>query len=76
MSKCPIFLICITVMVFFSSTAMAAQSSVDVPVTQELMDKARQEILGKAKKSGKGADEYVIGHGDVLSVQVYGEGDM
>lgn len=76
MLKCPMFLICFAVTVFFSSTALAAQSSADVPVTQELMDKARQDILAKAKTDGKGADEYVIGHGDVLSVQVYGEGDM
>jgi len=53
---------------------MAAQSTADVPVTKELMAKARQQILAKA--DSKGTDEYVIGHGDVLSVQVYGEGDM
>ena len=32
--------------------------------------------MAQAKAGVKGAEEYVIGHGDVLSVQVYGEGDM
>lgn len=76
MSKHPIFLICITVVMLFCSSAMAAQSTADVPVTKELMAKARLKVLGEAKGDVKGAEEYVIGHGDVLSVQVYGEGDM
>jgi polysaccharide export outer membrane protein len=76
MSRYPIFLICITVAMLFSNSAMAAQSTADVPVTQELMDKARQKVLAQAKADVKGAEEYVIGRGDVLSVQVYGEGDM
>jgi polysaccharide export outer membrane protein len=60
----------------FSSTAMSAQSTADVPVTKELLTSARQKILGAPKDDVKNAQEYVIGHGDVLSVQVYGEGDM
>ncbi len=68
-----LYVICVLI---FSSSAMAAQSTADVPVTKELMAKARQQVLAKAKADGKGADEYVIGHGDILSVQVYGEGDM
>jgi polysaccharide export outer membrane protein len=60
----------------FSNTAMAAQSTADVPVTKEILTSARQKILGPPKDDVKNAQEYVIGHGDVLSVQVYGEGDM
>lgn len=72
MSRYPIFLIFIAVVMFFGSSAMAAQSTADVPVTKELMAKARLKVMAQPK----GADEYVIGQGDVLSVQVYGEGDM
>lgn len=72
MSKNSMFILFFTVTMLFSASAMAAQSTVDVPVTKELMDKARQKVLAQ----GKGADDYVIGTGDVLSVQVYGEGDM
>jgi polysaccharide export outer membrane protein len=60
------------ILILCSSNAIAAQSTVDVPVTKELMDSARQKVLAQ----GKNADDYVIGTGDVLSVQVYGEGDM
>jgi len=68
--------ICLTILMLFSTNAMAAQSTADVPVTKALMDKARLKVLGQKKADVKEAEEYVIGHGDVLSVQVYGEGDM
>lgn len=76
MSRHLIFLICTTVVALLGSNAMGAQSTADVPVTKELMSKARLKILGQVDADAKGAEEYVIGHGDVLSVQVYGEGDM
>jgi polysaccharide export outer membrane protein len=55
---------------------MAAQSTADVPVTEDMKASARQKILNQSKTDMKGAEEYVIGYGDVLGVQVYGEGDM
>jgi len=76
MSKYLTFLLGMTVAMLFCSTAMAAQSTIDVPVTKELLDKARQKVMAQKKSVVKGAEEYVIGTGDVLSVQVYGEGDM
>ncbi len=76
MFKYLMFLTFVTILMVCSSGVMAAQSSKDVPVTKELMDKARQQVMAKAKTKVGGADEYVIGLGDVLSVQVYGEGDM
>lgn len=57
------------------SVGMAAQSTADVTVTPELLQSARQKIMGKTKDMAI-ADEYVIGHGDVLYVSVYGEGSM
>ncbi len=76
MSKKILFLLCIVGTMLFFNSAMAAQSTADVPITKELKAKARQKVLAQAKAKGKGADEYVIGYGDVLGVQVYGEGDM
>jgi polysaccharide biosynthesis/export protein len=76
MTKNVTFLLIIAVTMLFSSSVMAAQSTVDVPVTKELMDKARQKVMAQKKAGAKGDDEYVIGTGDILSVQVYGEGDM
>ncbi len=75
MSRSLLFLL-FTTIVMVSSSAMAAQSTKDVPVTKELMDQARQQVMAQAEKTVKGATEYVVGAGDVLSVQVYGEGDM
>lgn len=76
MTKKAIYLFCITVIMLFSHSAMAAQSTVDVPVAKDLKASARQQILSQPKTGVKGAEEYVIGHGDVLGIQVYGEGDM
>lgn len=76
MSKYLIFSFFVTILMACSSSAMAAQSTKDVPITKEFMDKARQQVLSQAKSNEKGANDYVIGAGDVLSVQVYGEGDM
>ncbi len=76
MSKKSIFLLCIAVIMLFGNYAMAAQSTADVPVTKELLNSARQKILGKSAGNVVDEKEYVIGHGDVLGVQVYGEGDM
>jgi polysaccharide export outer membrane protein len=45
-------------------------------ITVIILTSARQKILGPPKDDVKNVQEYVIGHGDVLSVQVYGEGDM
>ena len=66
------------IIVFFLSTALSfgAQSTADVPVTKELREKALEKVLGKTKNLPELEKEYVIGHGDYLRVQVYGEGDM
>lgn len=74
--KYRISLLCLVVGMLFSVSAMGAQSTADVPVTEELLQKAREKVLGKPQASAKDEKEYVIGHGDVLGVQVYGEGDM
>jgi len=53
----------------------SAQSTADIPATQELKDNTLKTILAQAGKATP-KDEYVIGQGDILGVMVYGEGDM
>ena len=61
---------------YASTTCFSAQSTVDVPASNELKQSARAEILGQAGESTEDMEEYIIGTGDILSVSVYGEGDM
>jgi len=53
----------------------AAQSTADVVVSDAQKEQLRKEIVGNVQLPGE-QQEYVIGHGDVLSVKVYGEGEM
>jgi polysaccharide export outer membrane protein len=53
-----------------------AQSSADVSASRELKESARKEILNAQDKDAAQEDEYVIGNGDLLSVGIFGEGDM
>lgn len=53
----------------------SAQSTADIPATQELKDNTRKTILEEAGRV-KQKDEYIIGLGDIIGVTVYGEGDM
>lgn len=52
-----------------------AQSTADVVVSNTQKEKLRKEIIGEMVLPGE-QQEYVIGHGDLLSISVYGEGDM
>lgn len=53
----------------------AAQSTADVVVSNAQKEKLRKEIVGNLRLPGE-QQEYVIGHGDILSATVYGEGEM
>ena len=53
----------------------AAQSTADVVVDSAQKEKLRREIVGDLALPGE-QQEYVIGHGDVISISIYGEGDM
>jgi len=64
------------IIISFTSNTYAAQSTADVPVTRELKAKALQSVLGKSAADRISEKEYVIGHGDLLRVLIYGEGDM
>ncbi len=54
----------------------SAQSTADVSASAELKKKARNDIISFRQVDVAGIDEYIIGQGDILSVSVYGEGDM
>ncbi len=55
--------------------AIAAQSTTHAVVDDTMKEKLRSEVVGKMVFPGEDK-EYVIGHGDVLSVSIYGEGNM
>ena len=56
-------------------TVFAAQSTADAVADAATKEQLRKEILGDATFPGE-ESEYVIGHGDVLGVSIYGEGNM
>ena len=56
--------------------APAAQSTADVTVTEEMKRSERESLLGGRGEAMVSAEPYVIGHGDILSISVFGEGDM
>ncbi len=59
-----------------ATTSFGAQSTADVPVSNEMKEVALKEIRGGKILQFQREDEYVIGHGDVLTVSIYEEGDM
>ena len=59
-----------------SGIAFSAQSTTDVSVTEEIERASLEKLLGSRVDSLKSSEPYVIGHGDILSVSVFGEGDM
>ncbi len=65
------------ILVVFGSwqSVPAAESTADVVVSNAQKEKLRKEIVGNLVLPGE-QQEYVIGLGDVLSVNVYGEGEM
>ena len=58
------------------TAVFAAQSTADVPVSVEQKNTLRQELFGTKAEKMELEEEYVIGHGDILSVSIYEEGDM
>lgn len=63
--------------IFFTQTlAFSAQSSADISTTNDLKKSALKEIFGSRSDSLPSEEEYVIGHGDILTVSIFEEGDM
>ncbi len=61
-----------------ASTAItfAAQSTADVSVSAKMKDSILKEILSSRVNQIPPEKEYIIGHGDILTVNIYEEGDM
>jgi polysaccharide biosynthesis/export protein len=60
----------------WSTPAYTAQSTADVPVTEEVKESLLLEILGPRAEQIRREEAYIIGHGDILSVSIFEEGDM
>ncbi len=60
----------------FASSSFCAQSSADVSVSKSMKDSVLKEIRGGKTLEFQREDEYVIGHGDLLTVSIYEEGNM
>ncbi len=63
------------IVTLFSHLAQAAQSTADGVVDSVEKERLRREMVGEQVLPGE-EEEYVIGHGDILSISIYGEGDM
>ena len=75
MIRIAMLLICLTLCVGLPPV-YAAQSTEDVPVTDEKKETLLKEILGADIGKMQREEKYVIGHGDILSIGIYEEGDM
>ncbi|MFT5728851.1 MAG: polysaccharide export outer membrane protein [Desulforhopalus sp.] len=63
--------------IFFTQTiAFSAQSSADISITNDQKRSVLKEMLGSRSDSLPSEKEYVIGHGDILTVSIFEEGDM
>lgn len=56
-----------------SGVSLAAQSTKDVTASSKLKEESLQKVGAEQVRNEA---EYIIGHGDVLGVSVYGEGSM
>jgi polysaccharide export outer membrane protein len=65
----------LVMLVSIGQISFAAQSSADGVVDSATKEELRKEIVGEQNLPGE-EQEYIIGHGDILSVSIYGEGDM
>ena len=70
------YLLCFALLLTCSAETEAAQSTADVPVTEAMKESLLVEILGPRVEQIRREDAYVIGHGDILSVSIFEEGDM
>jgi polysaccharide export outer membrane protein len=69
-------LFCVSIVLFSAKVSDAAQSTADVPVTEAMKESLLVEILGPRAEQIRREEAYVIGHGDILSVSIFEEGDM
>jgi polysaccharide biosynthesis/export protein len=58
------------------TTSNAAQSAADVALSTERKGALLKDTIGARAEHIQNQEEYTIGHGDVLSVSIFEEGDM
>ena len=75
MKRLFLFSILLIMAVTTAHMALAAQSTADGVVDSAEKERLRREMVGNQTLPGE-EEEYVIGHGDILSISIYGEGDM
>ena len=66
----------VILLIFITSSAYSAQSTADVSISSNQKKSMLQDILGDTTGRLQGEDEYIIGHGDILTVSIFEEGDM
>ncbi len=77
MARLSLFLLSGLFFLFVNTVAtFAAQSTADMSVSAEKKAAALKETLGAKADLLQHQDEYVIGHGDILTVSIFEEGDM
>ena len=54
----------------------SAQSTKDITASAQMKENTLQTVLGDKVAKQKNENEYIVGHGDILSISVYGEGTM
>jgi polysaccharide biosynthesis/export protein len=59
-----------------STTGFTAQSAADLSVSAERKSAALKEAVGGRAEQLHHQEEYIIGHGDILTVSIFEEGDM
>lgn len=71
-----VMVFCCLLMLNGNPSVFAAQSTADVPVSAKQKNSALQDLLGANVSKMQRDQEYVIGHGDILSIALYEEGNM
>jgi len=68
---------CVMLVLLCSSPLFAAQSTKDITASDEMKSEARSKVFGGSGSAEQTQNpEYIVGYGDILEVQVYGEGSM
>ncbi len=76
MNKLKTFMILLVVLLAgMVQGSIAAQSSADAVADEKMKEQLRSEIVAKNVFPGE-EKEYIVGYGDILAVNIYGEGDM
>ena len=75
-TQCKVVALLLSLLIVIPGIAFAAQSTTDVSVTEKIERDSREAVLGSQAGGLSNAEPYVIGYGDILSVSIFGEGDM